>query len=548
MQDRVVAVSDCIRGMDGVTICTELSADEYGLIAGAVDLAIPNGALSFDVQILPSYSFQIQGRESILFVNGAFKEYNHVNPDGSICVHTTHSPDLVQKLQLDFAGLKNWIETYYLENTQDDHYEHIFLPSTSGKRDAFLFTDLDYVFQRGDYGTLTYSTLREGGRVNETSIDTHLIHGFRVGKARVACQWAEVFQKTDSSRLGAFVFLEDAPVSIRRYAYTDWREFIPVLNQRTLNGLRSIIGSVQSGSASIPLLVGYRVSDTEIHWQALWLRFDNLPFYGKKNPVTKQWETGLDDMPIEWCETHNCSYRLFFGRGALSPRLTDVKILIVGVGAIGSMVATTLARGGCKHLCIVDNDIKEPGNVCRSEYAFSEGLGNKVDELRFRLNEISPFVEVTGNTVLLDGIKLNFHNGDDSLKPIQEHLGTYDVVFDCTAENDIAYILSKSVPDTTSLINLSITNHAKELVCTTSPNAYQWMLDIFQKLNNDSDDFFNPTGCWSPTFKASYNDIAVLVQYAIKHINHSFERGTDLRNFYLSTSDEDGFSIKANLF
>ena len=42
--------------------------------------------------------------------------------------------------------------------------------------------------------------------------------------------------------------------------------------------------------------------------------------------------------------------------------MMDRKILIIGVGAIGSMVAKTLAKGGCRHIDIVDYDVKEPSS------------------------------------------------------------------------------------------------------------------------------------------------------------------------------------------
>jgi hypothetical protein len=59
---------------------------------------------------------------------------------------------------------------------------------------------------------------------------------------------------------------------------------------------------------------------------------------------------------------------------------------------------------------------------------------------------------------------------------------------------------------------------------------------------------YEPLGCWNPTFKASYNDINVLVQFAMKHINVSLEQGKMLRHFYLSTELEEDFKIKLHQF
>ena len=67
-------------------------------------------------------------------------------------------------------------------------------------------------------------------------------------------------------------------------------------------------------------------------------------------------------------------------------------------------------------------------------------------------------------------------------------------------------------------------------------------------LEFDVDDLHNPTGCWNPTFKASYNDINTLVQFAIKHINLRFEKDKALRNFVIESDDKDCLTIKLKEF
>ena len=57
----------------------------------------------------------------------------------------------------------------------------------------------------------------------------------------------------------------------------------------------------------------------------------------------------------------------------MNEQLTNSKILIIGIGAIGSIVAKTLVRSGCTKVDFIDYDIKEPENVCRSEYSFYTG-------------------------------------------------------------------------------------------------------------------------------------------------------------------------------
>lgn len=548
MSDKALQIEEVLREFEAIQIRESFCACEDGNMRGEIAVQIPEGELLFSVLLLPCYPLHFQDVDSIRFINPELKTYNHVNPDGSICIHTYHSPDLRTKLAFDIGALQEWINTYYVALKEDIHYEHIFLPPLPNGRDVFLFTDFEFEFTRGDYGTLNYSVLNLNGNSNDKIVRTFFIKDLKLGKTKIRGQWAKDYHAKDLVfGVGAFIFLEAPPVKNLKYAYDNWEEFTPYFDQTFLKYLHQYSKSIKPQSAKIPLMIGYRIPSGEVHWQVAWLQLSTLPMEGVKNPSTKQWESELISKPIVWAETQNCSYSLFFGRGKLSSKLTEAKILIIGIGALGSIIATTLVRGGCKQLTIVDHDMKEPGNVCRSEYEFYTGLDNKVSELRTRLCQISPFVEVNGTTILGDVLKIKYEESQTYFTGLKECLEYFDIIIDCSTDNDLAYLTSKAAPNVL-LLNISITNHAKELVCTTLPNSYEWMMDIFRKLESDTTDLYNPAGCWSPTFKASYNDISTLVQYAIKYINNRLEKGTAIRNFYLSTSEDDGFTIKLNPF
>jgi NADPH:quinone reductase-like Zn-dependent oxidoreductase len=159
---------------------------------------------------------------------------------------------------------------------------------------------------------------------------------------------------------------------------------------------------------------------------------------------------------------------------------------------------------------------------------------------------ISPFAEVDGNYTLTNMVKIH-HSQSDWKETLEKIFNDFDIIFDCTTDNDLAHILG-SLDINGDIINLSITNHAQELVCVTNPNLYKSLIHIFNLLNNDTEDLYNPTGCWNPTFKAGYNDIAVLVQFAIKQIDLAYEQKKTLRNFVLSTSTENEFNINMRQF
>ena len=87
-------------------------------------------------------------------------------------------------------------------------------------------------------------------------------------------------------------------------------------------------------------------------------------------------------------------------------------------------------------------------------------------------------------------------------------------------------------------------------MCASEQNRYEFVSTQFSEngLKFDVEDLHNPTGCWNPTFKASYNDINVLVQTAIKQINLKLEQEKTLRNFVIETNDISGFNINIKEF
>jgi molybdopterin/thiamine biosynthesis adenylyltransferase len=76
----------------------------------------------------------------------------------------------------------------------------------------------------------------------------------------------------------------------------------------------------------------------------------------------------------------------------VAPRLADVRIAVVGCGAIGSFAADLLFRSGMRHLTLLDSERLRPGNVVR-HLAGVEHLGrHKTDAVRACLARVDPDV------------------------------------------------------------------------------------------------------------------------------------------------------------
>lgn len=86
--------------------------------------------------------------------------------------------------------------------------------------------------------------------------------------------------------------------------------------------------------------------------------------------------------------------RLLLGEEKMKS-LDDTRVIIFGVGGVGSWCAEGLVRTGVGHLTIVDSDRVSVSNVNRQLMATASTVGEvKVEALKKRLKDINPDVEI----------------------------------------------------------------------------------------------------------------------------------------------------------
>ncbi len=113
-------------------------------------------------------------------------------------------------------------------------------------------------------------------------------------------------------------------------------------------------------------------------------------------------------------------------------KLLNAKILIVGLGGLGSPVAQYLAGAGIGTLGLSEFDVLQLHNLQRQTLYNTDGLGkNKLDLAIARLHAINP------NTKIIGHPKLNSDNA-------AELLGQYDLLMDATDNFASRYLISDS--------------------------------------------------------------------------------------------------------
>ena len=128
MTNRLNKIVESISQLEDVVITKDFVLDGLS-VKGDIKIKVEEVELDFSVEIYQQYPYQLHDTESIRFINNKLIIYNHVNRDGSICVHTHQSQELKTKIEFDFYALKCWIKKYYINKDEDIHYEHIVVPS-----------------------------------------------------------------------------------------------------------------------------------------------------------------------------------------------------------------------------------------------------------------------------------------------------------------------------------------------------------------------------------------------------------------------------------
>jgi tRNA A37 threonylcarbamoyladenosine dehydratase len=104
--------------------------------------------------------------------------------------------------------------------------------------------------------------------------------------------------------------------------------------------------------------------------------------------------------------------------------LSHKRVIVFGVGGVGSWCAEALIRTGLRHLTIVDGDTVQPSNCNRQLPATRESIGRpKVEVLKERLLTIHPEAEI-------EAVFENYYADGKTESGADLKIGEYDFVID----------------------------------------------------------------------------------------------------------------------
>lgn len=127
-------------------------------------------------------------------------------------------------------------------------------------------------------------------------------------------------------------------------------------------------------------------------------------------------------------------------------RLNDKKVLIVGLGALGSPLAAQLARAGVGQLGFVDPDYVDAGPLVRQDFDLHDIGLLKVEAAALRAQRINPRIAVECFPSLLGSANADLNHLEesvDSLAAFAESARNYDLLISTTGNRAVDLMLNE---------------------------------------------------------------------------------------------------------
>lgn len=373
--------------------------------------------------------------------------------------------------------------------------------------------------------------------------DTFFVKSFRSanGHELLVPAWGKVMtEMTNEKATGIWVRLNHVPVLDPWQTPSDWKELRDICKEQHIEldeQLRSTVKGIRDGQRHI-LLLGFPVpsqvghSPCQIHWQGL-----ELPVLSHSTKTAKgfrtnelgYWQRDRTELlrgtrNLLWMKSENWHSEHISTRGSFSEMMANKKVLLLGVGAVGSLVAELLVRGNVQCIGLLDSDKLEIGNLSRHTLNLEDLLESKAVNVAKRLNVVSPHAVV-------EAMECEFPFVSEAQRV---YIQQCDLILDCTGSDSVLYHLEKFAWESEKIfISISLGRDGKRLFCFVSQGR-SFPSHIFREMINpwlgkEQEEFkdqplpWSGIGCWHPVFPARADDVWMMASVAVKHIESLIE-------------------------
>lgn len=371
-----------------------------------------------------------------------------------------------------------------------------------------------------------------------------------------ATRWGKHISECKEKIRGAWILLKEEPVIKGWQAPNNIKELKQAFKNQAFEFkdiLEKLIPQFRDGKKHI-LMIGFPVPKKIgedaciIHWEAFLLPV--LSFGRKYAKGFRNNELGwkmrdfqeiiTDEKKLDWLLAENWNSKEILNRGCFNNVMTRSNFLLIGAGTLGASIGEQLVRGGVYNLTIMDDDIYSIGNSARHILSVDSVGKSKADELAKRFNSINPNINVKCISSALT-------------KENIEAINKYDIILDCTANNDVLYLLSSyDSKRKKKYISISF-GYKAEVLYFAYQRGYKfemkrYITNFSTKLRENGSTIYDKEfpwegiGCWNPVFPAMAADVQLVASFSTILIKTILEQDIyDEKYFtYERVYDEDG--------
>ena len=368
------------------------------------------------------------------------------------------------------------------------------------------------------------------------------------------------FNEPSQSTIGISVLLNEVPVIRDWQSPSTFKELIAVAKRNNINLLDELKNCIVKNEKKFRdgerhfLLIGFPVPEffgsenVQIVWVAIWLPrltgINGKVINGFRCNEKGRWETDKrtilkPDIMIDWCDCNNWDSTSILQRGSLPSDIAEMRVLIIGAGCVGAMVAELLVREGVSHIAVVDDDTLQVGNLTRHTLTINDLELYKADSLCKHLAEINPNVSTKA-----------------FIKKITEEsdlhtFGDYNLIIDCSASPQVLRAVSNiNCEKEIFFASISLSLGAQQFFIALKRGCHFEFDDYANVINSytDASDDIDPNtfprdgiGCWHPAFPARMDDIVMGAAISVKTLEDFIEDDNRSSVVLVYSKKQDGY-------
>ena len=280
----------------------------------------------------------------------------------------------------------------------------------------------------------------------------------------------------------------------------------------------------------IPAIVGGPA--TVMHWQALRLP-SLIEASGKGLPDLRPtganlWRVDKREVfggpkAIVWLKSENWHIEQASSRGALAPAARGRRVLLIGTGALGSLLGEALVRLGVEDVTVLDHDRFYGGNLARHTLTADDVEDRKAPAVMSRLSAARPTARISGGP---EGFPAMTDEGVAAATAC-------DVVVDTTGSDEVIDALSRhDWGRRMTFFSVALSADAEKLFvyCESGERLdaaafWRWFGPIAEEERVRTGPLpMEGIGCWHPVMPARWDRVLALVGMAVPWLEARMQR------------------------